>query len=95
MTGDSLFLMFKKGAQIATKSKRLTGSQFTDPLPASLVHNPAPANRLYIFAKNGTNDHGPFAKGDKARGAYSPELVASYLAAGILVPAPGLEPASG
>jgi len=48
----------------------------------------APANRLYIFAKHCANDHGTFAKGDKARGAFSPELVQSYLAAGILVPAP-------
>jgi hypothetical protein len=47
-----------------------------------------PANRAYVFAKTCTNDHGTFAKGDKARGAFSPELVAAYLAAGILVEAP-------
>lgn len=44
-----------------------------------------PANRLYVFAKHCTNDHGTFAKGDKARGAFSKELVAAYVAAGILV----------
>lgn len=55
---------------------------------APAAPNPAPANRLYVFAKTCTNDHGTFAKGDKARGAFSPELVASYLAAGILLPAP-------
>lgn len=47
--------------------------------------DPVPANRLYVFARNCTNDHGVFRKGDKARGAFSPELVASYLACGILV----------
>lgn len=46
-----------------------------------------PANRAYIFAKTCTNDHGSFAKGDKARGAFSSDLVASYVAAGILVEA--------
>jgi hypothetical protein len=55
----------------------------------------APANRLYVFAKNCTNDHGKFVKGDKARGAFSAALVDAYLMAGILVPAPGLEPAGG
>ena len=45
----------------------------------------APANRLYVFAKRCTNDHGSFEPGDKARGAFSDELVASYVAAGILV----------
>jgi hypothetical protein len=44
----------------------------------------APANRRYVFVKTCVNDHGRFAKGDKARGAFSPALVASYLAAGIL-----------
>jgi hypothetical protein len=47
-----------------------------------------PANRVYVFAKNCTNDHGSFAKGDKARGAFAPELVAAYVAAGILVEVP-------
>lgn len=47
-----------------------------------------PANRAYVFAKNCTNDHGTFAKGDKARGAFAPALVAAYVAAGILVEAP-------
>jgi hypothetical protein len=46
-----------------------------------------PANRVYVFAKNCTNDHGTFVIGDKARGAFSDELVASYVAAGILVEA--------
>jgi hypothetical protein len=48
-----------------------------------------PANRVYVFAKNCTNDHGRFVIGDKARGAFSPELVASYVAAGILVEVKG------
>ena len=48
---------------------------------------PLPANRLYVFAKTCTNTHGKFDKGDRARGAFSPELVESYLQAGILVPA--------
>jgi len=48
-----------------------------------------PANRGYVFAKNCTNDHGTFVIGDKARGAFSPELVASYVAAGILVEVKG------
>ena len=48
---------------------------------------PVPANRAYIFAKTCTNDHGSFAKGDKARGAFSADLVASYVAAGILIEA--------
>lgn len=78
MTADSLFLMFKKVGQMVTKSK-----------PEEKPVEVKPANRIYIFAKNGTNDHGSFSKGDKARGAYSPELVASYVAAGILVPSGG------
>lgn len=57
--------------------------------PAALV----PPNRLYVFAKTCTNDHGHFAKGDKARGAFAPELVASYLAAGVLVPVDPATPA--
>jgi len=44
-----------------------------------------PANRIYVFAKTCTNDHGSFAKGDKARGAFSDDLVASYIEAGILI----------
>lgn len=54
---------------------------------------PMPPNRLYVFAKTCTNDHGHFAKGDKARGAFAPELVASYLAAGVLVPVCASTPA--
>lgn len=42
-------------------------------------------NRHLVFAKNCTNAHGTFAKGDTARGAFSDQLVADYLAAGILV----------
>lgn len=42
-------------------------------------------NRHLAFAKNCTNAHGTFAKGDTARGAFSDQLVADYLAAGILV----------
>lgn len=45
-----------------------------------------PANRVYVFAKTCTNDHGTFAKGDKARGAFSADLVKSYVECGILVP---------
>lgn len=70
---------------MATKSRAPTSS-LPAPLPATLGRA-APANRLYVFAKNCTNDHGTFSKGSKARGAFSPDLVASYLAAGILVPA--------
>lgn len=44
-----------------------------------------PPNRLYVFAKNCTNAHGTFKKGDKARGAFDPELIKSYLSLGILV----------
>lgn len=42
-------------------------------------------NRHLVFAKNCTNAHGSFSKGDTARGAFSDQLVADYLAAGILV----------
>lgn len=44
-----------------------------------------PANRLYVFAKTCTNDHGTFAKGEKARGSFSDDLVQSYIDAGILI----------
>lgn len=44
-----------------------------------------PANRYYVFAKNCTNGHGSFKKGDKARGAFDPELIKAYLLVGILV----------
>jgi hypothetical protein len=44
-------------------------------------------NRHLVFAKNCSNQHGTFAKGDVARGAFSPQLVADYLAVGILVEA--------
>jgi len=82
---------------MATKPHTST-SNLTAPLPASLAQAApvsaaqaappvAPANRLFVFAKTCTNDHGTFAKGDKARGAFSAQLVASYVAAGILVPA--------
>lgn len=47
-----------------------------------------PANRHYVFARRCTNDFGHFAVGERARGAFPPELVASYLAAGVLVDAP-------
>lgn len=66
-----------------TKSAARLAKNLTDPLPATLVQRPA--NRAYVFAKNCVNDHGSFAVGGKARGAFAPELVASYLAAGILV----------
>ena len=42
-------------------------------------------NRHLVFAKNCSNAHGTFAKGDVARGAFSDQLVADYLAVGILV----------
>jgi hypothetical protein len=41
-------------------------------------------NRHLVFAKNCSNAHGAFAKGDVARGAFSDQLVADYLAVGIL-----------
>ncbi len=63
--------------------------------PLSKKTKPAavPANRAYVFAKTCTNDHGHFAKGDKARGAFAPDLVTSYLAAGVLVPVDDCAPA--
>jgi|GEM_PF-4509373 len=42
-------------------------------------------NRHLVFAKNCTNAHGTFANGSPARGAFSDQLVADYLAVGILV----------
>lgn len=50
------------------------------------------ANAAWVFAKNGTNTHGTFKKGDRARGAYSPELMHAYQAARILIysPLPGV-----
>lgn len=71
----------------------------TTPATAAAARKPAaikgavPANRLYVFAKNCTNDHGHFVKGDPARGAFSADLVAAYLAAGVLVPRQGVQPA--
>lgn len=59
-----------------------------NPAPAKLAEQPISASRLYIFAKHCTNNHGSFQKGDKARGAFTPELIESYLAAGILIKAP-------
>jgi hypothetical protein len=41
--------------------------------------------KYYTFAKNCTNKHGRFKKGDKSRGAFAPDLIATYLALGILV----------
>jgi len=38
-----------------------------------------------VFAKNCTNKYGHFRIGDRSRGAFSRELVDSYLKAGILV----------
>jgi hypothetical protein len=67
-------------------TKKNPAANLLAPLPATLVQ--PPANRRYVFAKNCTNDHGHFAKGDKARGAFSAALVDSYLQAGILVAAP-------
>ncbi len=49
-----------------------------------------PPQRQYVFAKNCTNTHGTFKKGDNARGAFSTDLIDAYLQAGILV-----KPASG
>jgi hypothetical protein len=74
---------------MAIKPRSTTGPTWSKPHSAApAAPTQAPANRLYIFGKTCTNDHGTFAKGDKARGAFAPELVAAYLAAGILVPAP-------
>lgn len=61
------------------------------PAPAEAAASPAPAvpaRKQYVFAKTCTNDHGSFAKGDKARGAFHADLVASYVAAGILIEVP-------
>lgn len=68
---------------MATKSTPKPADNLSAALPESLVQEPA--NRAYVFAKNCTNDHGVFVIGDKARGAFSADLVASYLAAGVLV----------
>ncbi len=43
-----------------------------------------PANRHYVFAMQCTNDFGQFKPGDRARGAFPPDLVQAYLDAGIL-----------
>ena len=80
---------------MVTKHTSLPAPKAAAPEAAPIVAAPAtapeaapvPANRAYVFAKTCTNDHGAFAKGDKARGAFSKDLVASYLAAGILVEA--------
>ena len=44
-----------------------------------------PYFRHFVFAKNCTNKYGHFRIGDSSRGAFPPELVQSYLEAGILV----------
>lgn len=73
------------------KAEVQTPAPFTLPDEVTLIAEPEaapmPANRAYIFAKNCTNSHGSFVKGDKARGAFSAKLVKSYLEVGILVPA--------
>jgi hypothetical protein len=76
---------------MATKFTPATATQ-PEPQTAPQAAPQLPAHRAYVFAKNCTNSHGSFAKGDKARGAFAPELVASYLAAGILVAQPKTEP---
>ena len=55
--------------------------------PKLLTVDPEQAvqNAEYVFAKNCTNDHGTFVKGDPARRSFSKDLTDSYLAAGILV----------
>ena len=45
----------------------------------------APAAAGQVPANNCVNDFGRFAVGDAARGAFPTDLVASYLAAGVLV----------
>lgn len=45
-------------------------------------------NRNLIFAKHCTNNHGTFAPGDHARGAFADDLVQTYLDLGILVEQP-------
>ena len=42
-------------------------------------------NADLVFAKNCTNTHGTFVKGDPARRAFSKDLVDSYVDCGILV----------
>lgn len=61
---------------------------------ASQIESQPSANRLFVFAKNCTNTHGSFKKGDKARGAFSQELIDAYLQAGILAKMPDT-PANG
>jgi hypothetical protein len=41
--------------------------------------------KYYLFAKNCTNAHGTFKKGDRSRGAFSEQLIKEYLSMGILV----------
>jgi hypothetical protein len=62
----------------------IEGLPVAQPLPPVKT----PANRHYVFAKNCWNSHGRFAIGDRARGAFSDDLVRSYLDAGILKEAP-------
>ena len=50
-------------------------------------------NLEYVFAKNATNDHGTFIKGQRARGAFHGDLVKTYVRLGILVKAS--KPAAG
>lgn len=57
-----------------------TASKAPAPAPDAVPHF-----RALVFAKNCVNDHGAFKKGDRARGAFPPELVRSYLGAGILI----------
>lgn len=64
-----------------TASSRSTASK----APAPEKEPAKPGFRDLIFTKNCTNAHGSFVKGDHARGAFSRELVDSYLKAGILV----------
>ena len=52
--------------------------------PNTAQTGPLPKARQLVFSANCTNDHGTFAKGDPARGAFSPALVESYLKAGVL-----------
>jgi hypothetical protein len=75
-----------------------TKSEPTNPVPAKPADHSEPVNSVepvepvrkapqprYVFAKGCTNDFGRFEKGDRARGAFPPDLIVAYLKAGVLV----------
>lgn len=66
-------------------SKKKTNTSLLTPAKETQTLDEAPRVKYYVFAKNCTNDHGHFKKGDKSRGAFSQDLIQSYLQSGILV----------